>query len=91
MMSDYERTLELVQVAEDSAGATQAQQVEYMESLEASQKRLATAYEALITALVNNDAVKTIIDFIAQVIERFAAALSSGDKSATSITRQIGT
>lgn len=91
MMSDYERTLELVAIAEDSVGATKAQQVEYMESLEASQKRLATAYEALITALVDNDAVKAIIDFMAAVIERFAAALSSGDKSGASITRQIGT
>jgi chromosome condensin MukBEF ATPase and DNA-binding subunit MukB len=91
MMNDYERTLELVALAEDSVGATQAQQVEYMQSLEASQKRLATAYEALITALVNNDAVKTIIDFMAKVLERFASALSAGDKSAASITRMIGT
>ena len=91
MMNDYERTLELVALAEESAGATQAQQVEYMQSLEASQKRLATAYEAFITALVDNDLVKAMIDLLAQVIERFAAAFSNGDKSASSVTRQIAT
>lgn len=87
MMNDYERTLELVALAEESAGATQAQQVEYMKSLEASQKRLATAYEAFVTALVDNDFIKAMMDLLAQVIERFAAALSLGDKSGASIAR----
>lgn len=89
MMSDYERTLELVAIAGDSAGATAAQHVEYMQSLEASQTRLATAYEALITALVNNDMIKAVLDFLAQILERIAAALSSGDKSELSMTRQF--
>lgn len=91
MMNDYERTLELVALAEESAGATQAQQVEYMQSLEAAQKRLATAYEAFVTALVDNDFIKAMIDILAEALERVAAAFSSGDKSASSLTRQIST
>lgn len=57
MMTDYQRTLELVQTSEDSLGATNAQQMEYLRSLEAAQNRLKTSYEAFITALTQNEAI----------------------------------
>jgi TP901 family phage tail tape measure protein len=43
IMQDFDRTLELVNISQESAGATNAQQVEYMKSLEAATVQLQTA------------------------------------------------
>lgn len=43
IMNDFDRTLELVETSQESAGATAAQHLEYMNSMEASMTHLQTA------------------------------------------------
>lgn len=43
MMSDYERVIELQQIAERSAGATMAQMATYMEGMDAALNKINVA------------------------------------------------
>ena len=81
MMNDYERTLELIAISSDSVGATNAQQVKYLQSLEAAQNRLQTSYEAFIAALTQNELIINIINKLADVVSYIAKLLDTKDKN----------
>lgn len=57
VMQNFDRTIELVNVSLDSAGATLAQHAEYSGGMEASLARLKTAWEGVILAFSNSDAI----------------------------------
>jgi hypothetical protein len=78
MMQNYDRTLELVEDSSNSLGATEAQQVEYMQGLEYATNKVKTAYQALIKSFVNNDAIKEIANFIANIIETITKFFANG-------------
>ena len=48
IFNDFDRTLELVNTSQDSAGATTAQHAEYMKSMEAAMTALNTADKNLL-------------------------------------------
>lgn len=62
MMTDYERTLELVDESSNSLGATNAQQAEYLESMDAALNNLQVSYQAFITAITDSDIVINIVN-----------------------------
>jgi len=62
MMTNYERTLELVDESSNSLGATNAQQAEYLESIDAALNNLQVSYQAFITAITDSDIVINIVN-----------------------------
>ena len=69
MMQDFDRTLELVNISMNSAGATAAQHAKYMDGLEAATTRLTTSYQQIITSVANSDIAIAVINTLAQGME----------------------
>ena len=68
MMSNYERTMELVEAANNSAGASQEQYEKTMDSLSAKLNNLANAWNEFTMGIANNQVIKTFIDLLTQLI-----------------------
>jgi len=74
IMQDFDRTMSLVEKSEESAGATTAQHVEYMQSMEAAMVGLQNAWQKFITAITNSDMVIAVVKSITLGIETLTAA-----------------
>jgi TP901 family phage tail tape measure protein len=68
MMSDYERTLELVDAAHNSAGASEKQFQKTTESLESKLNKLANAWDAFTMGLANSAVIKAAVDGLTGLI-----------------------
>lgn len=68
MMSDYDRTMELVEAANDSAGSSQKQFEKTMESLRSKLNVLANAWNEFTMGIANNQVIKTVIDLLSQFV-----------------------
>jgi TP901 family phage tail tape measure protein len=77
IMSNFDRTLELVNTSQESAGATTAQQVEYMKSMQAALVGLQTAYQKFITTITDSELVISIVKILSGAIEGIANILDS--------------
>ena len=77
IMNDFERTQELVEISQESAGATAAQHVEFMNSLEAATVRMQNAYQEFIKTITESEIIIGIVNSIASVIETFSDGLKS--------------
>ena len=75
IFQDFDRTLELVDESQESAGATNAQHQEYMKSMEAALTRLQTAWQQFITTITDSEIIIDIINGISWVVEGFASIL----------------
>lgn len=64
MMSNYDRTMELVNAANNSAGSSQEQFAKTTESLESKINKLKNAYEAFTMNLANSSIIKGAVDFL---------------------------
>lgn len=62
MMQDYDRTLELVNAAYNSAGSGQEQFDKTLESIEAKLNKLKNSWESFTMSISNSDAVKAGVD-----------------------------
>lgn len=69
LMDNYERTIELQQIAARSTGATTAQAATYLEGMEGSLNNITVAWEKFVTTLTNSDVVLTILDGVADFLE----------------------
>ena len=69
MMSDYGRTMELVNAANNSAGASQEQFEKTLDSLESKIARLDNAWTNFTMGITNNVLVKTGVDTIYGLVE----------------------
>lgn len=72
LMSDYERTLELVETAQDSAGRSSQQFAKYADSVEYSVKRLSNTWEQFRVNLLSSDLYKGFIDNINTLLEKIS-------------------
>lgn len=77
MMSDYERVIELQEIAAQSSGATLAQMAVYGEGLEAALNRLSTQWEKIISTLSSSDVIVGLVDFASFMLDRINAILES--------------
>lgn len=71
MMSDYERVVELQQIAERSSGATLSQMETYLEGMDAALNKVSIAWESIITSITNNELIISLVDtgaFLLQVV-----------------------
>ena len=62
MMSDYDRTMELVNAANNSAGASQKQFEKTTQSLEAKINRLKNSWDTFVQGLANSSFIKASVD-----------------------------
>ena len=68
MMSDYERTMELVSAANNSAGASQRQFDKTLDSLEAKLNKLKNAWDQFTMGLANNSLIKAGVDTLTTIL-----------------------
>ena len=69
MMSDYERTTELVNEAQNSSGASQEQFEKTQDSLATSLTNLKNAWDQFLMGLANNEVLTFAIDLLTKIIE----------------------
>lgn len=69
MMSNYERTMELVNAANNSAGASQKQFDKTLESLASKLERLSNAWNEFSMGIANSAVIKTVIDLLTTLLE----------------------
>lgn len=77
MMSDYERVIELQEIAAQSSGATLAQMAVYGEGLEAALNRLSTQWEKIISTLSSSDVIVGLVDFASFMLDTVNKILES--------------
>lgn len=69
MMSNYQRTMELMGYATNSAGASQEQFEKTMDSLESKLNRLHDAWEQYVTGIANQSIIKGVVDLLTGLLE----------------------
>jgi TP901 family phage tail tape measure protein len=77
IFQDFDRTLELVQTSEESAGATTAQHLKFMEGMEASLTNLRTSYQKFITTITESEVVIGIVRTLSASIDLVTNGLNS--------------
>lgn len=68
LMSDYKRTVELVEAANNANGASQEQYGKTLDSLETKLARLKNAWNEFVLGLANSDAIKGAVDLLTGLI-----------------------
>lgn len=69
MMSDYDRTLELVEAANMSAGASDRQFEKTLDSLEAKLNKLSNAWDQFTMGLADNKVIKLAVDGLTALLD----------------------
>ena len=90
MMSDYERTQELVTAANNSAGASQRQFEKTTETLAFKIERLKNAWHEFTMGIMNSDLVKTGVDILTTLLEIVNKITSAFKGMGGSLTKIIG-
>ena len=68
MMSDYERTMELVDAANNSAGSSQEQFDKTLESLQSKLNKLSDAWQLFTMGIMNSEFVKGGVDLLTNIL-----------------------
>lgn len=69
MMSNYDRTMQLVNAAYDSNGAAQKQYEKTLESLESKLARLDNAWKEFVLGITNSEVIKTGVDLFTKLLQ----------------------
>ena len=69
MMSDYDRTMELVSAANNSAGASQEQFDKTLDSMEAKLNKLRNAWNSFVMGLANSSMIKSLVNALTDVLD----------------------
>lgn len=92
MMSDYERTTELVTSAQDSAGASQRQFNKTLDSMKTKLQKLSNAWDEFVMGLSNNEILKFGVDLLTGLLEGINAltnGISGGNGLVKSLTSLV--
>ena len=84
MMDNYDRTMELMSAANNSAGASDEQFGKTMDSLEAKLNKLHNAWQAFTMGIANDKAIKVVVDGLTkglEIVNNFIGALTKFDSS----------
>lgn len=82
MMANYDRTMELVEYANNSAGASQKQFEKTLDSMQSKLDRLKNAWNEFTMGLANNSVIKTIIDLLTDllnIINKISSGISGNN------------
>lgn len=80
MMSDYDRTMQLVNAANTSAGASQKQFKKTLDSLQSKLAQLKNSWDRFLMGLADDKIIKGVIDIITQLINAFNKLFETTDK-----------
>lgn len=89
MMSDYDRTIELVDAAYSSAGSSQEQFEKTTESLESKLNRLHNAWQGFTMGIANNKLIKLSVDILIKLATAINKVTEVGGE-ATSLIGKLG-
>ena len=78
MMDNYERTVELVNIANDSAGASSVQFDKTLGSIDSKINKIKASGEEIVGNLANNQFIKDTLDFVNKIMQTFAKISESG-------------
>lgn len=90
MMQDYDRTMELVDAAYNSAGSASQQFEKTQESLESKIARLENAWNDFLMGIADDSIIKGLVDALTGLLEAYNKITEKADGVAGSILR-IGT
>ena len=90
MMSDYGRTQELVSAANTSAGASNKQFENTMDSLESKLNQLKNSWDTFTMSLMNNKLIKTGIDILTGLMNTINDIVATFDKVGLGGAASIG-
>ena len=82
MISNYDKTLELIDDAYNSTGAAQEQFEKTLDSLQSKLEQLKNAWDQFTMGIVNSDAVKAGVDSLTQlltIVNNLVSSLSGGN------------
>ena len=88
MMSDYKRTMQLMDYANNSAGASEEQFGKTLESLEAKLNRFKNAWKEFLMGIMNDSFTKGIVDGTTKaldIVNKLIDTLSFGNKGIQSV------
>lgn len=91
MMSDYGRTQELVNAANNSAGASNRQFEKTLESLSSKIEKLKNAWHEFTMGILESDLIKKGVDILTKFLEIINKATSSLGSMGNAISKIIGT
>lgn len=77
IFQDFDRTLELVNISSESAGATIAQHLEYMQGMEAAMTKLRTSWQQFITTITESEVIISMVNMLSNTIEKLSSFLDS--------------
>ena len=92
MMSNYSRTMELVDAAYDASGASQKQFEKTLDSMEAKLNKLKNAWDQFTMGLMNNEILKFVVDAGTEfltVVNKIIDSLASITGPAKGVTKSI--
>lgn len=89
MMSNYGRTMELVNAANNSAGASQKQFGKTIESLETKIQRLKNAWAEFTMGLANNSLIKSGVDLLTDLLTTINSLTDAGDSKIGKFTTSL--
>lgn len=78
MMDNYERTVELIDIAQNSAGASADQFAKTMDSVQTKLNNIQSSFENLVGTLVSSDLVKGILEGINNILQVFNQVADQG-------------
>lgn len=93
MMQDYDRVIELQEIAERSQGATLAQMSTYLEGMDAALNKVNIAWEKIVSTITDSDVIINFVNYIAGAMETIGDFLSTdwGLISTLTVAATIGT
>ena len=89
MMSDYERTMELVGYANNSAGASQKQFEKTLDSMESKLNQLHVAWETFTTGIADAGAIKLVVDLLTNLLNVINSVTAALDPFHTGLTKVL--
>lgn len=87
MMSDYKRTMELVDAANNSTGASQKQFEKTLDSLKSKLEQLGNSWKTFLMGIADNTIVKGVIDLLTKLLDTINGLFSNLDGLPGSIAR----
>lgn len=78
MMDNYERTVELVDIASNSAGASSVQFDKTLDSVDSKINKIKASGEELIGNLISNKSVKGVLDIANNILQTFTKISEAG-------------
>ena len=88
MMANYDRTMELVEMANTSAGASQQQFEKTLDSMQSKLDRLKNAWNEFTMGLANNSVIKAIVDLLTDLLNTINK-ISSGISGNNGILKSL--